>query len=187
MPMKPRPGQLKAFAKIAEMEAKNLPVRLVVLKTRRSNFTAGICAKMYKNAITWAGRKGTIVADTYKPAGIEAFGYLEQFQDNYVPLQVHGKRIKLPALVKDTQMEMVWANESKLEVLSAEKGQIRGGGRHDVLADEAAFWRNPELTLTGVLNMVPPHFAGNDGRRPVDGEWCRRPILRPVPERRKTR
>ena len=42
-----------------------------------------------------------------------------------------------------------------MEVLSADAGEIRGGGRHWAVLDELAFWRNPTLTLTGVLNMVP--------------------------------
>lgn len=160
LPMRPRPGQLKAFAKISELEQKGKPIRLVVLKTRRSNFTAGICAEMFRNAQFWPGRKGTIIADRYRPAGLEAFGYLETFQENYVPLRVHEKAMKAPSIVKDTQMVMKWDTDSQIEVMSADVGEIRGGGRHDLLCDEAAFWRNSELTLAGALNMVPSGMPG---------------------------
>jgi hypothetical protein len=158
--MNPRPGQIKLFNTIREQREKNKAVRLVVLKTRRSNFTAGVCAAMFKNAITWPGRKGLIVADNYKPAGLEAFGYLQAFQANYVPFTVHGKALKQPALERDTDMNMRWESKASLEVLSADKGELRGGGRQDVLCDEAAFWRDPATTLTGVLNMVPSGMPG---------------------------
>ena len=160
VPLEPRPGQKKFFDKVSELQAKNKPVRMVILKTRRSNFTAGVCAEMFRQAVTWAGRKGVVVADNYKPAGLEAFGYLQAFYENYVPFRIHGKGMRLPALEKDTDMHMRLANKSSLEVLSADKGEIRGGGRHDVLCDEAAFWRDPATTLTGVLNMVPSGMAG---------------------------
>src|ERR1019366_5301383 len=48
-----------------------------------------------------------------------------------------------------------WANGSGIDVLSAESGEIRGGGRQWLLGDELAFWRNAGQTLTGILNMVP--------------------------------
>lgn len=149
------PGQLKLNAAIERARAKHKPIRIVTLKTRRSFFTAGVCSQIFHAVPFYPGRKATVVADTYKPAGKEAFDYLLQFQRRYKPFTRHGARIKLPAITKDTQQEMQWANGSSVEVLSAEKGEIRGGGRHWLLGDEAAFWRAAEITLTGLLNMVP--------------------------------
>jgi hypothetical protein len=149
------PGQLKLNAAIERQRARHKPIRLVVLKTRRSFFTAGVCSQIFHAVPFYPGRKATIVADTYKPAGKEAFDYLLQFQRRYKPFTRHGARIKLPSLIKDTQQELQWSNGSSVEVLSAEKGEIRGGGRHWLLGDEAAFWRAAEITLTGLLNMVP--------------------------------
>lgn len=155
VPFECSPGQLKLDAAIERQRAKKRPIRLVVLKTRRSFFTAGVCSRIFHDVPFYPGRKATVVADTYKPAGKEAFGYLTHFQRHYKPFTRHGARLKLPSLFKDTQQEIQWANGSGIEVLSAEKGEIRGGGRHWVLADEAAFWRAAEITLTGLLNMVP--------------------------------
>ncbi len=149
------PGQQKLAEAKREMQKRNKPVRLCILKTRRSTFTSGCCAEMFHDVPFLAGRKGLIIADNYKPAGKEAFDYLLQFQRGYKPLTRHGKGLRLPALIKDSQQEIGWANNASIEVLSAEKGEIRGGGRHWVLCDEVAFWRVAELTLTGVLNMVP--------------------------------
>jgi len=149
------PGQLKLDAAIERQRARKKPIRLAVLKTRRSFFTAGVCSEIFHAVPFYPGRKATVVADTYKPAGKEAFDYLLQFQRRYKPFSRHGARLKLPSIVKDTQQEIQWANGSGIEVLSAEKGEIRGGGRHWLLGDEAAFWRAAEVTLTGLLNMVP--------------------------------
>lgn len=149
-------GQLKLSAAIAKMRKRGKPVRLVVLKTRRSWFTAGTCAEMFHQIPFFPGRKGLIIADKYKPAALEAFDYLLQYQRGYKPFGRHGARIKLPALVKDSEQRIEWDNASSVDVLSAEGGDVgRGGGRHFLLGDEMAFWRAPGTTLPAVLNMIP--------------------------------
>jgi hypothetical protein len=155
VPLILEPSQIKLHAAIERQRAKHRPVRLVVLKTRRSGFTTGSCAEMFHEVPFYPGRKGLIIADTYKPAGKEAFDYLLQFQRRYKAFRRHGAGIKLKPLIKDSQQEIAWANGSSIEVLSAEAGEIRGGGRHSTLCDEVAFWRDAALTLLGVLNMVP--------------------------------
>lgn len=149
------PSQIKLHGAIEGQRAKGKPVRLVVLKTRRSGFTTGGCTEMFHEVPFFGGRKGLIVADNFKPAGDEAFDYLLQFQRRYKPFTRHGARMKLPNLIKDTQHELQWANGSGVEVMSADTGHIRGGGRHNTLCDEVGFWRDAALTLLGVLNMVP--------------------------------
>jgi len=149
------PGQLKEHRAIEEQRRAGKPVRLVILKPRRTYFTVGSCAEMFHQVPFYPGQRGLIIADKYKPAALEAFDYLLQFQRGYKPFTRGSTRIMLPRLVKDTEQELKWANESTFEVLSADGGEIRGGGRHFVLLDEVAFWRNAGVTLTGVLNMVP--------------------------------
>ena len=148
------PGQLKEHRAIEEQRSAGKPVRLVILKPRRTYFTVGSCAEMFHRVPFYRGQRGLIVADKYKPAALEAFDYLLQFQRGYKPFTRGSTRILLPPLVKDTEQELKWANESTFEVLSADGGEVRGAGRHFVLLDEVAFWRNASVTLTGVLNMV---------------------------------
>lgn len=157
VPVERSPGQIKLGEAIRRQRKAGKPVRLVVLKTRRSFFTAGSCTEMFHDVPFFPGKRGLVVADKYKPAALEAFDYLLQFQRRYKPFERHGASIRLPRLVKDTQEELRWDNGSGIEVLSAEGGEIRGGGRHWVLLDELAFWRSATKTLTGVLNMVPYH------------------------------
>src|SRR5271154_6465423 len=149
------PGQLKEHEAIERQRRAGKPVRIVILKARRTYFTVGSCAEIFHEVPFLPGRRGLIVADKYKPAALEAFECFLQFLRGYRPFTRGSTRIHLPQLVKDTEQQMKWANNSAIEVLSAEGGEIRGGGRHYVLLDEVAFWRNPTVTLTGVLNMVP--------------------------------
>lgn len=156
IPMLLSPGQLKLHAAIEKQRRQLKPIRLVVLKTRRSWFTAGVCAEMFHEVPFFPGRKGLIIADHFDPAALEAFDYLVQFQTGYKPFGLHGAKVKLPRLVKDTEEQLVWDNEAGIDVMSASGGDVgRGGGRHFLLGDEVAFWRKAEVTLTAILNMVP--------------------------------
>lgn len=149
------PGQKKLTAAIEKQRKAGKPIRIVALKPRRAMFTAGACSHIFHEMVTYSGRKCTVIANSYKPAGLEAFGYLADFYRHYVPMERHGGSIALPAAVKDNQQQLKLENDSSVEVLSAEGGETRGGGRHVVLGDEVAFWRNAGKTLTGLLNMVP--------------------------------
>ncbi len=155
VPLELGAGQRKLSAAIAKQKNAGRPVRIVVLKTRRSWFTTGAMSEIFREVPFWPGRKGVIIADHYKPAGMEAFGYLEQFQKGYKPLTRYGAELLLPMLTKASQGEMEWDNHARIDVYSADSGEIRGGGRHFALFDEVAFWRAAEVTLTGAMNMVP--------------------------------
>lgn len=157
VPFELYPGPKKLHDVIERQRAQGKPVRVVVLKTRRSFFTAGVCAEIFHDVAFYAGRKALIVADHYKPAALEAFDYLLQFQKTYKALRRHGRGLQLRALTQDTQMKLEWNHDRSVEVMSADTGEIRGGGRHWILGDEVAFWRNATITLTGLLNMVPKH------------------------------
>lgn len=168
VPLELSPGQVKISNAIQRQQMAGKPVRLVVLKTRRSFFTAGVCSEIFRQVAFFPGRRATIIADRYRPAGLEAFDYLMQYQISYRPLTRHGARMKMPPLFKPTAprspvsegstLQMIWGDEqgSAVDVLSAEMGDVgRGGGRHWLLLDELAFWRAAGLTLTACLNMVP--------------------------------
>lgn len=159
-------SQLKLNLSIEEQRKRGRPVRKVILKTRRSGFTMGVTSDMFHEVPVFPGRRGLIIANTYDPAGLEAFDYLAQYQLGYKPFELHGGSIKLPKLLrpshlvspvpKNSTLELLWENNSAIDVMSADGGDVgRGGGRHYILADEAAFWRDADTTLTALLNMVP--------------------------------
>lgn len=159
-------GQLVLDEAIQKQRAAKRPVRIVALKTRRSQFTSGACSEIFHEVAFFPGRRATIVADHYKPAAIEAFDYLVQFDLSYKPFTRHGTPMVKPKLLipkkplspvsEGVKLEMMWANKAAVDVFSAEAGSVgRGGGRHWVLFDEAAWYRDAGATLTGALNMIP--------------------------------
>jgi hypothetical protein len=159
-------GQLILDEAIQKQRAAKRPVRIVALKTRRSQFTSGACSEIFHEVAFFPGRRATIVADHYKPAAIEAFDYLIQFDMSYKPFTRHGESMVKPKLLipkkpvspvsEGVKLEMMWANKAAVDVFSAEAGSVgRGGGRHWVLFDEAAWYRDAGATLTGALNMIP--------------------------------
>lgn len=165
VPMLQSGGQRALSAAIKRQRDQNRPVRLVILKTRRSQFTSGCCAEIDHEVPYFAGRRALIVSNTYTPAR-EAFDYLMQFELGYRPFKRYGHELHRPKLVKPVhprtpfpqgaKLEMLWENEASVDVLSAEAGDIgRGVGRHAVLFDELAWCRAARLSLTAVLNTVP--------------------------------
>jgi hypothetical protein len=159
-------GQRKLSEAIERKRKQHKPVRLVVLKTRRSYFTAGACAELFHEIAFFSGRRATIIANNYKPAGIEAFDYLIQFAMSYKPFKRFSHTCALPQVIKPkilqsppsegSDLQLLLANGASFDVLSAEGGDVgRGGGRHALLGDEVAFWRNATITLTAILNMIP--------------------------------
>jgi hypothetical protein len=153
IPLECWPSQLKLTKAIERQRKQGRPVRILVLKTRRSGFTVGSCSHIFHETPFFPGRKAFIIADKYRPAALEAFDYLEQFRDSYRPF---GGRIKLPEQKLGGGPEtMEWGNGSMVEVFSADRGEIRGGGRHWALFDEIAFWRSAAVTFRSAVNMVP--------------------------------
>lgn len=154
-PLEPWPSQLKLNAAIQKQRKAGKPVRIRALKTRRSGFTVGACSQIFHEVPFFPGRRALIIADHYDPAALEAFDYLKQFRDGYVPFARHGVSIALPELKSDAGEAMEWANKSEVAVYSADRAEIRGGGFHWALFDEVAFWRAARLTLRSARAMVP--------------------------------
>lgn len=153
LPLTSWPSQIKLTAAIRKQQKRGHPVRIIVLKTRRSGFTVGSCSHVFKEIAPLVGRKGFVIADKYRPAALEAFDYLKSFANNYQPF---GGLITIPPLhISDSDMQFTRGDDLVLEVYSADRGEIRGGGRHWALFDEVAFWRAPELTLRSAVNMIP--------------------------------
>lgn len=165
IPMELSAGQAKLNAAIRRQREAGLPVRIVALKTRRSQFTSGCCAEMDHEVPYWGGRRGLIVSKDFTAAR-EAYDYLAQFELGFRPFKRHGHALNRPRLVKPqhlrspvpqgAKLELMWDNEASIDVLSAHGGDIgRGVGRQVVLFDELAWCRDATVSLTAVLNTVP--------------------------------
>lgn len=165
IPMVQSAGQAKLTAAIKRQRDRNQPVRIVALKTRRSQFTSGCCAEMDHEVPFFGGRRGLIVSKDFVAAR-EAFDYLVQFELGFKPFRRYGHVLNRPTLVKPqnpispvpqgAKLELMWNNEASIDVLSAHGGDIgRGVGRQFVLFDELAWCRDATVSLTSVLNTVP--------------------------------
>lgn len=165
IPMIQSAGQAKLTAAIKRQRDRHLPVRIVALKTRRSQFTSGCCAEIDHEVPFFPGRRGLIVSKDFTAAR-EAFDYLIQFELGFKPFRRFGHVLNRPPLVKPqrprtpvpqgSKLELMWNNEAAIDVLSAHGGDIgRGVGRQVVLFDELAWCRDATVSLTAVLNTVP--------------------------------
>ena len=164
-PMKQWPSQRKLDRAIKKQQQACEPVRILVLKTRRSGFTLGSCSHVYKEVAHYPGRRAIIIADRYDPAALEALGYIRMFNQNYTPIRwkpgrgtEHDESVARRSL-REAGMTFYEEKQEVIEIYSAERGDIRGGGRQILLGDEVAFWANADVTLTSALNMVPPEVG----------------------------
>lgn len=159
VPLESWPSQTKLNRAIREQQDAGKPVRIIVLKTRRSGFTVGASSHVFRETVPFPGRRASVIADKYDPAALEAFGYFQQFHAHYMPynpLDIEGCSIGLPQIrVVKGDMKFYRGDEVILDVFSAESGEIRGGGRHWLILDEVAFWRAAQQTLRSAMNMVP--------------------------------
>lgn len=150
------PSQKKLAAVVRRQQKQGKPVRILVLKTRRSGFTMASCGHIFREVAFFPGRRGTVIADKYDPAALEAFGYLKTFAGSYVPFGPPGAQLALPDLhVAEADLKIRRGDETILDVYSGDRGEIRGGGRHWLLFDEFAFMRAAGITIRSAANMVP--------------------------------
>lgn len=155
------PSQRKLTEVVRRQQKRGQPVRVLILKTRRSGFTVGSCSHVFRECALLEGRRGVVIADKYDPAALEAFGYFKSFFGNYQPFGEPGASLQLRDYsTSDADMKIRGKggedDTSIIDVYSADRGEIRGGGRHWALFDEVAFWRDAQTTLRAAMSMIPP-------------------------------
>ncbi|HLG99845.1 MAG TPA: hypothetical protein VKX49_26280 [Bryobacteraceae bacterium] len=152
------PSQMTLAKAISAQRRMGKPVRVRILKTRRSGFTLGSCSHILKEIAFWSGRRAMIIADRYDPAALEAFSYCRTFAEGYKPFTRYGASIRMKP-IRAADMALFRDGDAPdspmLSVYSADRGEIRGGGRHWALFDEVAFWRAPAETIRAAGTMVP--------------------------------
>ena len=165
VPLEQSGGQRKLSAAIKSQRDRRQPVRIVALKTRRSQFTSGCVAEIFHETAFFPGRRALTISKDFTAAR-EAFDYVMQFDLGYKPMRRFGHAIHKPRLIKPlhpktpvpqgTTLEAIWETGAAWDTLSAFGGDIgRGVGRQCVLFDELAWCRNATLSLTAALNTVP--------------------------------
>lgn len=152
------PAGRKINRAIREQEKAGDPVRIVVLKASQVWASSSVATEVFRRVPFFDGRRALVLADSHDHAGL-VFEYYQQYMTSYA-LDPYGSEwnsaIELPALVKDTDRHIRWANESSIMVGSANNVEIgRSAPYNWVQLSEAAFYRDMGTLMTGLMQRVP--------------------------------
>jgi hypothetical protein len=148
----------KLHASIRKQERKGQPVRQVVLKASQVWMSSSAATEVFRRVPFFPGRRALVVADSQTHADL-VFEYYTQYIQSYGDHPYGsemGARIELPALVKDTDQWLRWANGSSILVGTANNVEIgRSAPYNWAQLSEAAFYRSLGALMTGLMQRVP--------------------------------
>jgi hypothetical protein len=152
------PGGQKLNRAIRQQEMAGRPVRIVVLKASQVWMSSSCATQIFRRVPFFPGRRALVLADIQAHADL-VFQYYEQYIASY-RLNPFGAEwnsaIELPALVKDTEQHLRWANGSSILVATANNIDIaRSAPFNWVQLSEAAFYRSLGGVMTGLMQRVP--------------------------------
>ena len=147
--------QQKLFEAIAEQEAYNMPVRIIVLKARQEGISTAIAARNFLRAICLENTPAAIVADRDDNAQL-LYGIYSYFYENLVeamqPNRTYDRRDKGTSFENNSRIDIMVSTEAKAEVAGA-TGRSRR--YRDLHLSEYAFWRNARATMNALNQTVP--------------------------------
>lgn len=151
IPLNLWPAQVKLDETIERIQARNRPVRVVVLKARQVSFSVGVASEFFRRVPFTPGQHCFVVSEDY-PGTKNLFEYYQQFQKSY-----RGARgFPLPALVKDNEERLEWSNSSYIQVKTAGSVQVgRSFSIRYLHLSEFAVWPDPAATMTALMQVVP--------------------------------
>lgn len=156
VPLRWNPAQEKLAASIDKQRAAGLPVRQIILKSRRAGFSTGIAAHLFKQTAFIDGQ-GAIVVAHEKKAARNLFDMYDCYQSNYRPF---GRTIALPPL-KSRQVGaedalLQWANGSRISIATAKNVDFsRSFNFRRVHLSEYAFYPNIRQFMAALVPTVP--------------------------------
>ncbi|WCB94503.1 hypothetical protein DSM104299_03240 [Baekduia alba] len=160
VPLVPRRGQLKFYAAIAKQKAAGLPVRIIVLKCRRTGLSTSSAGVVEQNTTQKANRRGLIVAHDVDTAA-EIFDIANRMYTNLPPDPAvkpplagrrnaakekylkFGNRAGVAHATGDAGLDSHIAIDTAGEVDAG-----RGKTITDLLCTEVASWKHPEKALS---------------------------------------
>ncbi len=152
VPMVEGPAQKRLTETIDKLRAAGRPVRIIFLKARRVQVSTGTASHYFHNTPFRSGQHAAVIAHDLETA-TNLFSIYKRFQDNYKPF---GDLIKLPALVKDADGKMEWANGSSVLIGTANALNFgRSFNLRRVHFSEAAFYKDFAALFKSVLSAVP--------------------------------
>jgi hypothetical protein len=158
VPVALTPAQVKLTEAIYQQESEEKPVRIVVLKARQIHMSVGCSTHMFKRVAFSAGQQGMVFGDTYKAAK-NIFGYLDQFDQSYLPYL--GKVLKPETLSRvapsmTTPGRLKWDRDNWIETNTARN--VAAGRSYSIRhlhLSEYGFYQDAAALMTGLLQCVP--------------------------------
>jgi len=154
VPFELRPGQAKLHRAIQKQREMRVPVRIVYLKPRRVNVSAGVAAEFFHEIPFTPGQSGMVVAHL-KKAAKEIWNYHRNFIRFYKPFR---GVIELPARHRKPGVagEIEFENGSTIGIETARNLDAgRAFGIRFLQLSEYAFYRNAREIGRGLINSVP--------------------------------
>jgi hypothetical protein len=158
VPYRNSPAGRKLNAAIRRQEEAGQPVRVCCLKASQVWMSSSAATEIFRRVPFFPGRRALVVADSEAHAEL-VFDYYQQYIASY-GLKPYGSEwnsaITLPELIKDTERNIRWDNQSSILVHTAYNVEIgRAAPYNWVQLSEAAFYRDMGRLMTGLMQRIP--------------------------------
>jgi hypothetical protein len=152
------PAGAKLNRAIRKQEQAADPVRVVMLKASQVWASSSVATEIFRRVPFFPGRRALVLADSEAHANL-VFEYYQQYVASYA-LNPYGAEfdsaIVLPALIKDTERHIRWANDSSILVHTAYNVDVgRSAPYNWAHLSEAAFYRDMGTLMTGLMQRIP--------------------------------
>lgn len=158
VPYRMSPAGIKLNRSIRKQEIAGVPVRQVMLKASQVYASSSAATEVFRRIPFLPGRRALVLADSEGHADL-VFQYYQQYIKSYSE-NPYGSEwnsaIVLPDLVKDTERNIRWANNSSILVGTAYNVEIgRSAPYNWAHLSEAAFYRDLGTLQTGLMQRIP--------------------------------
>lgn len=158
----PKPPQIRLLETVEMCKAKNIPIRIIILKARQMGFSTYVEALIFNDTATNKFKESLIVAHEDK-ASQNLYNMFKTFYDNLPEEFTPMKRISnAQELVFENPTSDVYEKknnpgmQSKVSIASARNVNAgRSAVIHNLHASEVAFWQDAKTLMTSILQAVP--------------------------------
>ena len=158
IPYRHSPAGAKLNRSIRKQENAGKPVRQVMLKASQVWASSSAATELFRRIPFFPGRRALVLADSDAHSEL-VFQYYQQYIKSYNENPCGSElqsRIRLPQLIKDTERNIRWENESSILVGTAANVEIgRSAPYNWAHLSEAAFYRDLATLLTGLMQRIP--------------------------------
>jgi hypothetical protein len=158
VPYRNSPAGAKLNKAIREQEMARQPVRVCCLKASQVWMSSSAAVEIFRRVPFWPGRRALVLADSDAHADL-VFQYYQQYAASYAENPYGSEwnsEAEMPALIKDTERHIRWANESSILVGTAYNVDIgRSAPYNWAHLSEAAFYRDMGTLMTGLMQRIP--------------------------------